>query len=146
MAEQVDPRILQTILTSASIKVTVIYVTLRCGYFNLATQALYYFSRGVLLNLPERSGSSNPYNRRIHPEPHPDTHRRQKGDRGDTESALNHFFSRLFQIASTAERNLYTLLVLEEERDVQAARACRCIHGMRSSCWSVLDNSAGELR
>ena len=45
------------------------YVTLRCGYFNLATQALYYFSRGVLLNLPERSGSSNPYNRRILPEP-----------------------------------------------------------------------------
>ena len=44
------------------------YVTLRCGYFNLATQAFYYFSRGVLRNLPERSGSSNPYNRRILPE------------------------------------------------------------------------------
>lgn len=47
------------------------YVTLRGAptYFNLTAQALYYFSRGALLNLPERSGSSNPYNRRILPEP-----------------------------------------------------------------------------
>lgn len=40
------------------------------------TQALYYFSRGALLNLPERNGSSNPYNRRILPEPR-STHRRE---------------------------------------------------------------------
>lgn len=40
------------------------------------TQVLYYFNRGALLNLPERSGSSNPYNRRILPEPR-STHRRK---------------------------------------------------------------------
>lgn len=33
------------------------------------TKALYYFSGGALLNLPVRSGSGNPYNRRILPEP-----------------------------------------------------------------------------
>jgi len=57
-------------------------------YFNLATQTLYYFSGGALLNLPERSGSSNPYNRRTLPEPrstHPRRRERKKEKRRERE-------------------------------------------------------------